>query len=74
MSGYVVDMSLDPPSCLPDGFDLSGYIDMTSTADQWRKYFNPNTGHAIDCADYAEKAFGKATIRKGRAVGKTEIT
>lgn len=40
-----------PPSFLPAGIDKTGWKDITTVSDLWRRYLTPS-GKVVDCADY----------------------
>ena len=52
---YEIDLSLDPPSCLPSGIDMSSLIDVTQIQDRWKRYMDTKTKKLHICAEYYAK-------------------
>lgn len=43
------EINAEMKTFLPEGADLDGYIDISTVGQELRVFFNPNTGHTIDC-------------------------
>ena len=55
-SVFEIDRTESPPSCLPADLDKTNLIDATRVSDEWRRYYDTETGELHDGAAYYKQA------------------
>jgi len=55
-SAFEINRTESPPSCLPADLDKTNLIDATRVSDEWRRYYDTETGELHDGAAYYKQA------------------
>ena len=49
---YLIDLRNPPFACLPDNLDTTDFVDITTSKDMWKVFYDPSTGKKHNCNDY----------------------
>jgi len=49
---YLTDLRNSPHTCLPENLDTTNLIEITTSKDMWKQFYDPSNQKIYNCEDY----------------------